>query len=787
LSLVRETMSSARWRSLGVILLCCTVLLQFGFMSPGNAEGRHQPVLNSAPISSGTNSAPFDYVVVIVMENQGVCDIAPSLACGSTRVGNATYMTSLAASNGLTENYTAITHPSLPNYLALLSGQDWGCKGFDVGPKSNPCTDAAWNSTNANLVDRLEASGLTWKAYMENMPSNCDTSDSGLYAARHDPFVYFKDIVNDTSRCYRVVPAGTNDTGLLSDLSATSSASNLMWLTPNLCNDMHDDCTTNSTTHVECGSGGNVTNCIIQGDTYLSQIVPKILSSYVFTTQKAALFLTFDEGNGYCPLDGSSRDCIYTVWAGPVAKKNYVSSASYSHYSFLATLEASWNLVPLTLNDTSAPPMSEFFTTLFPLRVTTSTSSPEAGEPVAFTATTGGGTAPYSFSWDFGDSTVGTGGLTNHTYTSPGNYLVRVKASDTKGATIASNQTIIVTSGPELTFSVNPAAPVVGQPVTLSAVATAGKAPFVFSWDLGDNTHSSSNPISHTYTSSGQFNIHVNITDALGVTSSDTTVLTVALRSTNTSISCPSTRIVNVPLQCSINVTDVGAGPTSVLSGIATFTSNSTGTFSSPSCTLSAGSCSVTYTPTFAGHHLLTGTYSGDSVHTGSSGTFTLASTIRSSSTRASCSPSSVNTGVSTTCTAMVTDLSGTGAVTPTGTITFTTNSTVAFKSTTCTLVSGSCSVNIVPSIAGLLSVSAGYVSSDSIHSASSASVSIVVTSTPSGTSNQPVSGPCFFSLCYSAFTWELVIIVAVVAATTLTVLVFRGRMRRTKQSRSAN
>jgi phosphatidylinositol-3-phosphatase len=589
-------------------------------------------------------------------------------------------MTSLAASNGLTEDYTAITHPSLPNYLALLSGQDWGCKGFDVGPKSNPCTDAAWNSTNANLVDRLEASGLSWKAYMENMPSNCDTSDSGLYAARHDPFVYFKDIVNDTARCNRVVPAGVNDTSLVNDLSATSSASNLIWLTPNLCNDMHDDCTTNSTTHVECGSGGNVTNCIIQGDTYLSQIVPKILSSYVFTTQRAALFVTFDEGNGYCPLSPSSRDCIYTVWAGPVIKKPYISSSSYSHYSLLATLEAAWNLAPLTVNDTSAHPMSEFFTTLFPLRISTSTNTPEAGQQVEFTGTTSGGTAPYSFSWNFGDNTVGTGGLTNHTYTSPGTYLVRVNANDTKGATIASNQTIIVTSGPELTFSVNPPAPVVGQPVTLNAVATAGEAPYVFSWDLGDNAHSSSNPIAHTYASSGRFNIRVNVTDALGVTSSYTTILTVALRSTYTSISCPSTGIVNVSLQCSVIVTDISAGPVSVPSGTVTFTSGGT-----------------------------------------------------------------------------------------------------------CTLVSGSCSAKIDPSVAGPLSVSGGYVPFDSVHGASSASVSIVITSAPKGTSNQPVSGPCFFSLCYSTATWELVIIAAVLAVATLTVLVFRVRVRRHEAARSAN
>jgi len=115
-----------------------------------------------------------------------------------------------------------------------------------------------------------------------------------------------------------------------------------MWLTPNLCNDIHD-CTVST------------------GDTYLSQVVPNILNSSLFTHQKAALFITFDEGNGYCPINGSSLDCVYTVWAGAVVKTNFRSTNQYNHYSFLKTLETGWNLPPLTSNDGNATPMMEFF------------------------------------------------------------------------------------------------------------------------------------------------------------------------------------------------------------------------------------------------------------------------------------------------------------------------------------------------------------------------------------------------------------------------------------------
>src|SRR5207249_5533650 len=102
------------------------------------------------------------------------------------------------------------------------------------------------------------------------------------------------------------------------------------------------------------------------------------------------------------------------------------------------------------------------------------------------------------------------------------------------------------------------------------------------------------------------------------------------IRTSATSVACsPSSVAENTASSCTATVTDAsGAGGTTP-TGTVTFTTNSTGTFSATTCTLSAGACSVTYTPTVVGHALITGAYGGDSVHTGSSGTFVLASTIR--------------------------------------------------------------------------------------------------------------------------------------------------------------
>src|SRR5947199_42979 len=211
----------------------------------------------------------FNYVVVIVMENHGLRDVI--------NVSSAPFMNQLASSYGLAVNYTAIDHPSLPNYLGLISGQDFSSwSSSDCSPRAGCSAGSA-----PNLVDSLENRGLTWKAYMEDYPSTCGShcspgdcfvgdNGAGVYAARHDPFVYFDDIANSTTRCSRIVPANSGTSGspddlFLSDLSSPSTASNFMWLTPNSCNDTHGFTYHNGT--VLC------TDSISIGDNYLSRLI----------------------------------------------------------------------------------------------------------------------------------------------------------------------------------------------------------------------------------------------------------------------------------------------------------------------------------------------------------------------------------------------------------------------------------------------------------------------------------------------------------------------------------
>jgi len=309
------------------LLTFCLVWVLWAAALTGSAQpARPAPgqAFPRLPAASGTN---FDYLVIILMENHNLCDILES--CG----GSARYMSNLAGAWGLAQNdHYCNVNPSLPNYLCLSGGSDFGCGGYDGNPNSNPCTSTAWSAPN--IVDRLEGGGLTWKAYMEDMPSNCYGANSGDYAVRHNPFVYYNDIVSNPARCARIVPAAASDSALINDLASTTTASNYMWLTPNKCNDMH--------------------SCpIATGDAYLADLVQRILSSAVFTSERAALLITFDEGYG---------QPIYTAWAGRVVKPAYTSSVAYDHFSVLATIESNWNLPNLTANDAGAAPMNEFFT-----------------------------------------------------------------------------------------------------------------------------------------------------------------------------------------------------------------------------------------------------------------------------------------------------------------------------------------------------------------------------------------------------------------------------------------
>jgi phosphatidylinositol-3-phosphatase len=246
----------------------------------------------SSPVIHAVGGSPT-HVAVIVMENE---EYGAIIGSHSTP-----YINALARRYALARAMFAVAHPSLPNYLALTGGSTFGV--------TSDCTDCRLRATG--LGAQLTAAHLSWKAYMEDLPHPCFTgADAGLYAQKHDPFVYYGDRHRD---CSHVVP--------LSELEGDERSGALprfVWITPNLCHDMHD-----------CSPA--------TGDHFLAGLVPGLLRAL---GPRGVLFLTWDEGSseeGCCRL--ASGGHVVTIVAGAGARPGARLDTPADHYSTLQAIE----------------------------------------------------------------------------------------------------------------------------------------------------------------------------------------------------------------------------------------------------------------------------------------------------------------------------------------------------------------------------------------------------------------------------------------------------------------
>ncbi len=314
-------MKRATWASVSVAvaIVVAASLAYAATRHPGAGPRRPAAGPSAAAASSPTALAPrpprLAHIFLIVDENRSYSQI----------VGNpaAPYLNGLIRRYALATGYVALFHPSLPNYIALTSGSNQGITDDRV---------AAGNAVAAtNIADRIEAGGRTWKEYAESLPPSAYTLNSGLYATKHNPFVYYSDIVGDPRReRAHVVPF----TQLAVDLRSAATTPDFAFITPNLIDDMHDSPTAT-------------------GDRWLASVVPAVLRSKAFTTTDSVLIVTWDEG--------TFDQHVATILVGTSVRAGYRSARRYDHYSLLHTIEAAWHLAPLTSNDARAPVMVEFF------------------------------------------------------------------------------------------------------------------------------------------------------------------------------------------------------------------------------------------------------------------------------------------------------------------------------------------------------------------------------------------------------------------------------------------
>jgi phosphatidylinositol-3-phosphatase len=233
----------------------------------------------------------------------------------------------LAQKYGTADAYITDLHPSLVNYMVMTSGSTQGIENSDPPAKNET------NDPN-NLAEQLDAAGIPWRAYMEDMGEPCRLTSVDKYVVNHNPFVYYTTLTDDEERCKeRVVDL---DEHLDEDLAAGDRR--FMFIVPNQCNNMHD--------------------CEPEvGDAWLKKTVDKILASPGYKNG-GALFILFDEGS--VRILGAEANLATIVVSEQLVEPGYSTDTRFDHRSYLATVQDIFEL-PRFATTKDATPMGEFF------------------------------------------------------------------------------------------------------------------------------------------------------------------------------------------------------------------------------------------------------------------------------------------------------------------------------------------------------------------------------------------------------------------------------------------
>jgi hypothetical protein len=308
------------------------------------------------------------HVFVLILENE-------NYATSFDPRGAAPYLANTLPSMGqLLRQYYGIGHVSLDNYVAMVSGQapnavtQSDCL-FYADFVGAPVLDGDGQAIGQGCVypaivktigDQLQAAGLSWRGYMEDMGNDLGRDGSKTcshpelnsqdqtqgaeaqdqYATRHNPFVYFHSVIDDQANCdARVVPL----TELPGDLASLSRTPNYVFITPNLCHDGHDTGCAN-------GEPGGLKSI----NQFLQKWVPMIMGSAAYQ-QDGLLIITFDEAspsdassccneptgpNTVAPgISGAGGGRVGAVLLSNLIKPGSVNDTPYNHYSMLRSVE----------------------------------------------------------------------------------------------------------------------------------------------------------------------------------------------------------------------------------------------------------------------------------------------------------------------------------------------------------------------------------------------------------------------------------------------------------------
>jgi hypothetical protein len=339
--------------------------------------------------ADGREGVPqLDHVFVIVLENHNSFTSFGSI--GILDNPQAPNIQQLAKTWNVAPNYHAVWHPSLPNYVAMITG-DWvgtdvlgtghtypvgstvgisdddsPSVAIDYAPPGKPSTHR-WRVNLPSLAGQLVASGRDWRAYLQNIPESGthianwpgDANTAKLYAVKHNPFPYVAEVQDDASQFAKQVPIEQ----LFGDLG-TGKVPAFSYIVPDQCRDMHGI----SNPLAPCGGAGDTDdNDVKRGDDETAWLVNGIMGSNLWRQGRNAIFVVFDEGNGpltclydpdhgvdtasgsllpgadcYAPANFNDRVVFIAITNYGV--KGVTDTRFQSHFSMLKTIEAAFDL-----------------------------------------------------------------------------------------------------------------------------------------------------------------------------------------------------------------------------------------------------------------------------------------------------------------------------------------------------------------------------------------------------------------------------------------------------------
>jgi phosphatidylinositol-3-phosphatase len=315
-------------------------------------DGYQCGTANGLPVCRAPSGIPmFSHVFIIMEENTSLSTLMASMTSNA-----APNFENLRVKYASGTNYHGVSHPSLPNYIALTSGgtQGVGCD-CEAQPGQGSCDSVSCNlvvgdctcmQSVKNLADQLETAGKTWGAFGEGMGEPCnDVDDSSTsYAVRHVPFLYYDDILGDPSRCMAHVVDYTS--------LSLASPPDFTYIAPNLIDDMHNP--TPATQE-------NITD----GDDWIGPEVAKITASSAYQNG-GLLVIVWDEDDDSGGITGTN-DPIPIFVLSPYAKSGgYSSVATYDHYSLLASIDDAFDIPRLGSAATPRPNTADTLSDFFP-------------------------------------------------------------------------------------------------------------------------------------------------------------------------------------------------------------------------------------------------------------------------------------------------------------------------------------------------------------------------------------------------------------------------------------